>query len=501
MGKVHMQFQRYIAIDFGAESGRIIVGTIANDKLEMEEISRFRTQGTMLQGNLRWNVIRFWEEIQTGLQKYVDKYGPEASGIGVDTWGVSIIGLNSNDDLAYTPFHYRASIIADPVLDEFIQKIGKKKIFETTGVQFMPINTSTHLYAMFEKMPDIMKNVKNFLFIPDYFNFLLTGKKSTEYTIASTSQLLDVHKRSWAENLIKTIGGNPGIFPAIKMPGQILAPITDEIRELTGLGKIPVHLVASHDTASAIAAIPHTDPSISWVYLSSGTWSLLGIEVSEPVVNDQVRRYNLTNEGGIDSTIRLLKNIMGLWLLQECKREWDKEEESLDYGKITLAAEQASQFRSIISVDDARFFAPKSMLNEIIHFCSETGQPIPESRGEIARCIFESLALRYLEIIEVLQSITSQHIEQIHIVGGGSKNKFLCQLTADATGREVIAGPVEATAIGNLLMQAKSCGYIKDINHLRRIVSTSFPVDRYSPQPTERDGWKKAYKQYLNLVK
>jgi len=496
-----MQHQRYIAIDLGAESGRIIVGTLTDNKLEMEEISRFQTQGTMLQGNLRWNVIRFWEEIQKGLRKYVDKFGSEAAGIGVDTWGVTLVGLNSDDDLAYTPFHYRASIIAAPVLEELIQKIGKKNIYRTTGVQFMSINSSTHLYAMLEKFPELMKNVKTFFLIPDYFNFLLTGKKVTEYTIASTSQLLDVHKRSWAEDLIKTLGGDPSVFPVIKMPGHVLGPINNEVQEFTGLGKIPVHLVASHDTASAIAAIPHIDPSVPWVYLSSGTWSLLGVEVSEPVVNDQVCDYNLTNEGGVDSTIRLLKNIMGLWLLQECKREWDKGRESLDYGEIAIATKQASPFRSIIYVDDTRFFAPKSMVKEIKDFCSETKQPIPESKGEIARCIFESLAFRYLEIIEVLQSITNQQIKQVHIVGGGSKNKLLCQMTANATGREVIAGPVEATAIGNLLMQAKSDGYIKDLNHLRKIVSTSFPIEKYSPQFAEREEWKKVYQKYLNLVK
>jgi rhamnulokinase len=496
-----MQHQRYIAIDLGAESGRIFVGTLTDDKLEMEEIYRFRTQGTMLQGNLRWNVIRFWEEIQTGLRKYVNKFGPEAAGIGVDTWGVTLIGLNSNDDLAYTPFHYRASIIADPLLDEFIHKIGKEYIFRTTGLQFMSINSSTHLYAMLKMFPELMKNVKIFLLIPDYFNFLLTGKKTTEYTIASTSQLLDVHKQIWAEDLIKTIGGDPSVFPEIKMPGQVLGPINDEVQEFTGLGKIPVHLVASHDTASAIAAIPHIDPSVPWVYISSGTWSLLGIEVSEPVINDEVRSYNLTNEGGVDSTIRLLKNIMGLWLLQECKREWDKGRESLDYGEIVLAAKQASPFRSIINVDDARFFSPKSMVKEIKDFCYETKQHIPESIGEIARCIFESLAFRYLEIIEVLQLITSQQIKQIHIVGGGSKNKLLCQMTANATAREVIAGPVEATAIGNLLMQAKSSGHIKDLNHLRKIVSSSFPIEKFSPQFVECEKWRIANQKYLKLVK
>jgi len=382
-----------------------------------------------------------------------------------------------------------------------VQKSGKNKIFETTGIQFMPLNSSTHLYAMIEKFPELMKNIKTLLLIPDYFNFLLTGKKATEYTIASTSQLLDVRKRSWAEELIKSIGADPNIFPPVKMPGQILGPITDEIQELTGLGEIPVHLVASHDTASAIAAIPHIDPTVPWVYLSSGTWSLLGVEALEPVVNDQVRNYNITNEGGVDSTIRLLKNIMGLWLLQECKREWDNESDALDYGGIVIAAEQAPAFRSIIPVDNARFFAPKSMVNEIQDFCTKTNQPIPESKGEIARCIFESLGFRYLEIIEVLQSITDQQMKQIHIVGGGSKNKLLCQMTADVTGLEVIAGPVEATAIGNLLMQAKSSGQITDLKHLRKVVANTFSIEIYTPKQEDREGWVQGYQRYLELVR
>ncbi len=494
-----MQPHRYIAIDLGAESGRVITGSLSDNSLEMQEIYRFKTQGTMLQGNLRWNVIRFWEEIQEGLRRYVDKFGSEAAGIGIDTWGVSMVGLNSQDDLAYTPFHYRASLIADPILDEFVKKIGKDVIFNTTAVQLMSINSSTHLYAMHKKLPKLMNGVKTFLFIPDYFNFLLTGKKCTEYTIASTSQLLDVHKRNWAEDLIRSIGEEPTVFPEIKMPGQVLGPITDEVQELTGLNQIPVHLVASHDTASAIAAIPHIDPSIPWVYISSGTWSLLGVESPEPMVNDEVRQYNLTNEGGVDSTIRLLKNIMGMWLLQECKREWDQEKDSMGYAEITLAAEQASPFQSIIPVDDSRFFAPKSMIFAIQEYCSETQQVIPKTVGEIARCIFESLVYRYVEIVKVLQAIIGSQIQQIHIVGGGSKNRLLCQMTADATGCDVITGPVEATAIGNLLMQAKSEGYVKNLPQLRQIVANSFSIEKLSPEPTQFNQWKVKYQKYLKI--
>ena len=496
-----MQINRYIAIDLGAESGRVIVGSMMGEILEMDEIYRFRTQGTMLQGNLRWNVIRFWEEIQTGLRKYVGKYGPNAAGIGVDTWGVSLVGLNSNDDLAYTPFHYRASLISDPLLNEFIEEIGEDKVFSTTGVPFSSINSSTHLFAMFKKFPELMKSVKTFLLIPDYFNFLLTGEKYSEYTIGSTSQLLNVKERNWAKDIITAIGCESRLFPTIKMPGQVLGPISEEVQDLSGLHNIPVHVVASHDTASAIAAIPHIDPSIPWAYLSSGTWSLLGVEIPQPIITDEVQKYNLTNEGGVDSTIRLLKNIMGLWLLQECKREWDKENENLEYHDIVLASKEVTPFRSIIAVDDGRFFAPKSMVKEIKDFCSETGQYVPQSKGEIARCIFESLVFRYQETIEVLQLITHHQIKQIHIVGGGSKNKMLCQMTADATGREVIAGPVEATAIGNLLMQAKSGGRIKDLNHLRKIVLASFPIEKFSPQLAKCEEWKRAYQTYLELVK
>lgn len=477
------QAHQYIAIDLGAESGRIIAGNLQDSKLSFQEIYRFRTQGTMINGELHWNVIRFWEEIIEGLRKFHEKIGSIAEGIGIDTWGVSIVGLDKNDHLRFTPFHYRANIVRDPMLDNMKTAIGEKFIFDITGIQFMALNTSTHMFAMNQLYPDLLKQSATIFMMPDFFYFLLTGTKITEYTNASTTQLLDAKKRQWSVELLKKLGINSNQFPPLIHPGTKIGEITQAVQDQTKLGKIPVFAVGTHDTASAIAAIPHTDINKPWAYLSSGTWSLLGVEIPEPIINEKMREYNLTNEGGIDNTIRLLKNIMGLWLIQQCKQEWDSDgKEKLEYSEIMKLAELAPSNQSLIYPDDNRFFNPKSMIKEIQDFCKETQQSIPQSKGEIARCIFESLACRYREILEMIQELTHQKVEQLHIVGGGSKNTLLCQMTANILQIDVIAGPIEATAIGNLLMQARASGLLKNLTELRTIVRNSFPIDVVTPK-------------------
>jgi rhamnulokinase len=495
---------RYIAIDFGAESGRLIVGTMENQKLEMEEIYRFRTQGTMLQGNLRWNVVRLWEEVIAGLETYQKKYGSDAAGIGIDSWGVSLVALNEYDELIYTPFHYRADIVADPMLDEFKAELGEKFIFNNTGIQFMALNSSTHIYATQKKFPNLLKKAKTIFMIPDYFYFLLTGKKITEYSNASTTQLLDVFERKWSKNMLDKLGCDVEQFPRIHESGKTLGPLLQEVQEQTQLNAVPVHVVATHDTGSAIAAIPHIDNNIPWAYLSSGTWSLLGVEIAEPIVNEKVQQYNLTNEGGVDGTVRLLKNIMGLWLIQECKREWDKQGLELSYSDITTEAEKSPAFQSVFYPDDTRFFSPKSMISTIQEYCKETNQKVPQTPGEISRCIFESLACRYREVIEWLEELTETKIQQIHIVGGGSKNTLLSQMTADITGMTVFNGPIECTGIGNLMMQAKASGLVNSLQEIRTVVYNSFNIDKIGPNgenSESKEKWEKFYRAYSELPK
>jgi rhamnulokinase len=350
---------------------------------------------------------------------------------------------------------------------------------------------------MNQKYPEILKECTTLFMIPDYFYFLLTGKKISEYTDASTTQLLDANKRVYSEYMLKKLNLKSKQFPPVTMPGVTIGPLQKEVQELTKLNAIPVHVVASHDTGSAVAAIPHIDASKTWAYISSGTWSLLGIESPEPIISDQVRKYNLTNEGGVDGTIRFLKNIMGLWLIQRCKTEWDAEGNILEHPKIQQLARESPAFQSIVYPDDNRFFNPKSMIKEIQGFCKETKQKIPTTVGEIARCVYESLACRYREVLEQIEELNGKKIQQLHIVGGGSQNQVLDQITADMTQKEVITGPVECTAIGNILMQARATGLIKNLKEMREIVTKSFPIKVFTPGAPCEEG----YKKYLSFLK
>jgi rhamnulokinase len=493
-----MTEQRYIAIDFGAESGRLIVGTLTDGKLLMDEIHRFRTQGTQIGTSLRWNVLRFWEEVLEGLRKYVKKYGPVAAGIGIDSWGVSFVGLNEYDELHYIPFHYRADLIADPMMEQFLAELGKSFVFERTGIQFMALNSSVHMFAMRKKCPAYLDGSRVFLLIPDYFTFLLTGVKCNEYTNASTTQLLNAAKRTWDAEILAKIGVKPSQFPPMMHAGEKVGDLLPSVLQQTGVISAPVFTVATHDTGSAIVGIPHPEPNKEgelWAYLSSGTWSLLGVEIPEPIINSKIQEYNFTNEGGVDGTIRLLKNIMGLWLLQECKREWERQGDMMDYGQLAEEALKAPAGGSLFYPDATRFFSPISMIREIQATCQETGQKPPESKAEIVRCIFESLACRYREAVDIIEELTGKHISVLHIVGGGSKNRVLSQMTADAIHRPVITGPVEATAIGNLLMQARAAGQLRTLAEIRTVVKNSFEVHTLTPS----SNWDALYTRYKAL--
>ncbi|MHA1368535.1 MAG: rhamnulokinase [Promethearchaeota archaeon] len=476
----------YISIDIGAESGRIILGNLSESGiLTLKELYRFKTQGTPIHDRLYWNVIRFYEEILKGFNKNRNALkGKEINGIGIDTWGVDFVILDDKFNLLGVPYHYRDKVMT-AAFDSLFEIIPREEIYNKTGIQFMPLNSIVQLHALARDDYPCIKLGKYFLMMPDYFNFLLTGQLACEYTDASTTQLLDAVTKQWHEPFLKSIGVPTRLFLEPKMPGVKLGNVAPSIvQNITVLKNIPVHLVGSHDTASAVVGCPlKTQDS---AYLSSGTWSLLGMELDKPILNKYAMERNFTNEGGVDGKIRFLKNIMGLWLLQQTKKSWEKKTgENLDYPQIMKLASKSSRVNSIIFPDDRKFLNPVDMIDEIVAACKETNQDIPKTIGEFAEVIFKSLALQYRKVIEDLQQVTKKKIDNIHVVGGGSKNSLLCQYTADATGKTVFAGPSEATAIGNTIVQAISTGEIKDIKAGREIINDSFSPRKYEPNNTK----------------
>ncbi len=473
--------KNYCAIDLGAESGRLIWGTLEDNKLEFAEIHRFPTKGTYLFNSFRWNVVRFWEEIKKGLKKAFESSESPLNGIAVDSWGVNLVYLTKDKELACLPFHYRDNIIniGDKVIRD---RLSMEKVFEITGIQEMPINGLIHLFGIHQDRREILIRTKKICMIPDYINYLLTGRLTAEYTNASTTQILDAREKHWSEDLLKHVDLNPEYFPQILMPGDKIGDLHKSLCEELQIPSISVFSVGSHDTASAVAAIPAEGEN--WAYLSSGTWSLLGVEVDNPILTPSLREYNLTNEGGVFGKIRLLKNIMGLWLLQRCKAEWEQMQEhaNITYDEITAEAEKIDTEKIIIDVDSPEFLNPTSMIDVIQIHCKNKGLTIPHTVGEITRCILESLAACYEETLKLLEQVSGRKVKILHIVGGGSKNELLNQITADRLGIPVLAGPVEATAIGNILMQAVADGAINSLEEIRAIVRNSFSIKKYLPR-------------------
>lgn len=472
---------KYIAIDLGAESGRLIVGSIKNSVLKLKEYHRFPTKGTYLFDSFRWNVFRFWEDIKAGLAKISNAEGSNFSGIAVDSWGVNFVYLTEDLELACFPFHYRDDLMIDG--DKAMRENNDmNEIFKITGLQEITINGLPHLWGVKAKYPKILERTSKICMIPDYFNYLLTGKLFGEYTNASTTQVLNVSTRKWDPSIINKLGLNPEIFAPLLYPGTKIGTLHSQVKEETLMGDVPVWAVGSHDTASAIAGIPAEGEN--WAYLSSGTWSLFGIEIKAPIVNDTVKKYNFTNEGGVFDTIRLLKNIIGLWLLQRCKFQWEKElgdVPEISYDNLTKEAEKEEPNRTIIDVDDPAFMNPKNMVEEIQNYAKRHNLKVPETRGQISRCVFDSLVVKYKKTLAELEEITGKKIDTLHIIGGGSKNALLCQLTASELGVKVIAGPVEATAIGNILMQGYASVIVSNLSELRKIVKNSFEIIEYLP--------------------
>ena len=464
-----MPQQIYLAIDLGAESGRVIAGLWDGKTMRMEEVHRFPNGPAHVNGTMRWDVLRLWTEIQSGIAAARKKFGTSIVSVGVDTWGVDFVLLSRSGELLGLPFHYRDARTQGMMAKAF-EVVPRKKIFAATGAQFMEINSLYQLLAFQKTNPDLLEVADRFLMIPDFFNWCLCGAKLGEFTNASTTQFLHAIKRDWARQILERLDLPTRIFPEIVPPGTKLGTY-DGIRVIAP---------ATHDTASAVAAVPtELTGKSTWAYLSSGTWSLLGVEVKHAVLSPRALELNFTNEGGVDGTYRLLKNIMGLWIVQECKRAFARKGRELDYAELARLAMDAPPFRSRIDPDDPRFLNPPDMPAAIQEYCRETSQPIPETEGQIIRCVYESLARKYAQVIDWLEELTGTRIEVIHIVGGGSKNSVLNTMTTEACGRPVIAGPAEATGLGNLLMQARANGEIRSLAELRSVSLASSQVQAF----------------------
>jgi rhamnulokinase len=485
----------YIACDLGAESGRVVLGQVETGRVRIEDVHRFPSAAVRVLGSLRWDVLRIFEELKIGLRKVAQRNLPVAS-LSVDAWGVDYVLLNAVHPMLSPPFHYRDAR-TDETYEKVRASIGSKFIFAETGIQFMPINTIYHLASDAQKSRSLLEVADCFLTIGDYFNYLFCGVARVDESNASTTQLYNPRTRSWSDALIERCGFPRKIFPQLVAPGTVLGPILAEIGAETNLNNVQVVATCSHDTGAAVAAVPAEEKQ-DWAYLSSGTWSLLGVELPGPLISEKIRERNFTNEAGHSGTTRFLKNIVGLWLLQESRREWARQGLELEYGALTLEAEGAEPFRSLIDPKAEQFLKPDDMPKKIAAYCIKTGQPAPETPGQYVRCILESLALLYRVTLEELELLTGRSIRRLHIVGGGSQNALLNQFAADATQRQVITGPVEATAIGNVLIQAIALGHVESLAALRQIVRDSFALQTFEPNATE--DWQAAYQRFIGLT-
>jgi rhamnulokinase len=466
----------FIAIDLGAESGRIVLGTLKGQQLSLNEIHRFPTRGFDDNGRFRWNLPAYWEEIKTGLKEVSLDTNLNFQGIGVDSWGVNLVYLDEDGELVCLPFHYRDDLIH--IGDTSMRKsLDMDRVYEITGIQEVKFNGLVHLFGIKEMYPEILQRTRSIVMIPDYFNYLLTRKLFTEYTNSTTTQFFDAHKKCFSSEILLPIGLTPHVFPSTNNPGKMISILDKSVQKEVGLGPVPVWSIASHDTASAVVAVPAEGEN--WAFLSSGTWSLIGVEIDSPIINEKSRRFNLTNEGGAFGKIRLLKNVMGLWIIQRCRDIWMQETGfSLSYGELSEEAEYQG-VNYIIDVDAPEFFNPPNMLEAIDEHCRENGHDIPENRGQYIHLVYNSLATRYRAVIEELETTTGTHIDRLYIVGGGSQDAVLNGMIASKLrGIEVYAGPTEATAIGNIMMQAFAKGLISGQWEIRQIVRNSFDIHR-----------------------
>jgi len=487
-----VEVNHYLAFDLGAESGRAILGRLEKGRLGVQEIHRFENKTVRLQNHLHWNLYYLFEEIRKVLQK-CRKDGLNLTSLGVDTWGVDFGLLDSSGNILALPYCYRDKAFPG-AMEKYFQKFEAEELYSLTGIQFLPFNSLFQLYAYHEQNPALMAAARKLLFMPDLFNYLLTGEQATELTIASTSQMLSPSARNWLPWLLERMGISADILPKINQPGEILGKISSWLAE-DGLPEIPVVQVASHDTASAVAAAPGQGDD--WLYISSGTWSLVGVELEEPVVSPGSFSANFTNESGLNQTIRFLKNVTGLWPLQQCRKIWSKQR-GWTYGELVDLASRSEPFQVLLDLDSPDFLHPENMVSAIIEFSRRTKQEQVQDIGSITRAILESLAFKYRLVIEELQKLTGRKFRQIQIIGGGSKNWLLNKFTAEATGLKVYAGPDEATSAGNILVQALATGQLKDIRDIRKTIRHSFEIEEFQPENSEL--WHKHYSDFLRIL-
>ena len=473
-----MKEYNFLAFDIGATSGRAVLGVMSGVKFEIRELYRFPNQIMELHGKYYWNIFHIYESLKEALQ-ICAKEKITIDSIGIDTWGVDFGYIGKDGSLLGLPRAYRDPYTSG-AKDAYFQKISADEVYRLTGIQFMDFNSLFQLFSAKREKFSLLEAATEILFMPDLLAYLLTGKSVCEYTVASTSQFLNPASKKIEPILLETAGVPASLVLPLVMPGTYIGELTDALAMETGAGKVPVVAVASHDTASAIVAVPAEDKYFA--YLSSGTWSLMGIETEQPIITEQSYKNNFTNEGGIEGTTRFLKNITGMWLIEQCRKEWDKEGRSYAYPDIMQMARDTTGFTTIINPDDPCFASPLSMTKAITDYCIENEMTPPTNDAEFVYCIFTSLAARYKDVLQMLQSMAPFPIDKLHVIGGGSKNDLLNQLTADEIGLPVLAGPSEATAIGNCLVQAKAAGLVKDRWEMRRIVADMFPVQTFKPR-------------------
>jgi rhamnulokinase len=484
-----------LAFDLGAGSGRAMLGRLEDGRMTVEEIHRFPNEPVAVGDRLHWDILRLYHEIKQGLL-IAGRRGEDIRGIGIDSWAVDYGLLDKNGELLGNPYHYRDSR-TDGMMEKLFESVGADEVFARTGIQFIQINTIYQLLALKEADHPALREARRFLMIPDLLRYFLTGEAANEFTNATTTQLFNPVTGDWDERLLGAIGIPRDWFGPVLMPGAPAGELRRSVQSELGLGAVRVTAVAEHDTGSAVAAVPAE--SDSFAYLSCGTWSLLGTEMPKPVLTEEARKLNFTNEGGVAGTYRLLKNIMGLWILEECRRAWKREGRETSHAELLACAEAARPFAALIDPDDASFFTPGDMPERVRAYADRTGQRAPEDEGAIARCVLESLALKYRHILEQTERLSGRKFDKLHMVGGGIRNRLLCQWTANAIGRPVWAGPAEGSAIGNLAVQWMASGDLADIREARKVIRDSFPVEVYEPEADTAAAWEEAYGRCVAL--
>ncbi len=469
---------KVLALDLGASSGRAIVGNFDGKTIQLEEVHRFSNDPVTVSGTMYWDVLRLFHEIKTGLMK--SKAKGEIKSIGIDTWGVDFGLLDEDGRLLENPVHYRDARTAG-MMQEAFKKLDKESFYKITGNQFMEINTVFQLVSLQKKRPEFLKRAKTLLLTPDLLNYFLSGEKSTEYTIASTTQLLDASAQKWSSEIIKNLNLSPAIFTDIVQPGTKIGKLDKAISEELSLNdSIDIIAVAEHDTQSAMAAVPTQDDD--FIFLSCGTWSLLGTELDAPVINEKSQQANLTNEGACQQKISFLKNIIGLWLIQESRRQWIREGKEYSFGKLEKMAVDIGYVDAFIDTDAPEFVPSGNMPQRIKDYCKRTNQYVPQSKAEIVRVIDQSLAMKYRFALEQIEETVGKQYSAINMIGGGIQSHLLCQLTADICNKKVVAGPIEATVMGNIALQLIALGKIKDLKQARQIIADSEKIAVYEPQ-------------------